>query len=46
MGIDWEAEWDNLSNNDGKSRVAEKNLAQATQKPVRKFRKSWDWYPP
>ena len=44
MDIDWEAEWDNLSNDDGESRVAEKNLAQATQKTVREFRRSWDWY--
>ena len=44
MDIDWEAEWENLRNDDGESRVAEKNLAQATQKSVREFRKSWDRY--
>ena len=46
MDIDWEAEWDNLSNADRESRVAEKNLAQTTQKTVREFRKSWDRYLP
>ena len=30
MDIDWEAEWGNLRNDDGESRVAEKNLVQAT----------------
>ena len=46
MDIDWEAEWDTLSNDDVEARVAEKNLAQATQKTVREFPKSWDWYLP
>ena len=46
MDIDWEAEWDNLSNADRESCVAEKNLAQTTQKTVREFRKPWDRYLP
>ena len=44
MNIDWEAEWDNLGNDDGESRAAEKSLAESTQKIVRKFRKWWDRY--
>ena len=43
MDIDWETEWDNLSNDDHEPRVAEKNLAQTTQKSVREFRKLRDW---
>ena len=31
MDIDWEAEWDNLSNDDRGSWVAEKNSAQTTE---------------
>ena len=46
MNIDWEAEWDDLGNDDGESRVAEKNLAQSTQKIVREFRKWWNRYLP
>ena len=46
MVIDWEAEWDNLSNDDDESRVAEKNLSQATQETVQEFRKPWDRYLP
>ena len=46
MDIDWEAEWDNLSNDDREPWVAEKNLAGTTQKSVREFRKLWDRYLP
>ena len=43
MDVDWEAEWDNLRNDDGESRVAEKNLAQKT---IREFQKLWDRHSP
>ena len=43
MGMDWEAEWDGLSND---LWVAEKNLAGTSQKMVREFRKWWDRYLP
>ena len=46
MDIDWEAEWDNLSNDDREPRVAEKNLTLTTQKSVRGFRKWWNRYLP
>ena len=46
MGINWEVEWDNLSNDDREPRVAEKNLALTTQESVRGFQKWWDRYLP
>ena len=43
MDVDWEAEWNSLSN---ESWVAEKNLAGTLQKMVREFRRWWDRHLP
>ena len=44
MHMDWEAEWDDLSNND--PWVTETHLAGSTQKAVQDFRKWWNRYLP
>ena len=44
MDMDWEAEWDDLSNNE--QWVTETHLAGSTQKAVRDFRKWWGRYLP
>ena len=40
IDFDWEADCDNPGNGDRESWVAEKKLAQTTQKIAREFRKS------
>ena len=57
MNMDWEAEWDDLSNNESwetewddlnnnESWVPETHLAGSTQKVVQGFRKRWNRYFP
>ena len=44
MEVDWEADWDDLSNSE--LRVPEREMAGSTQKAVEDFRKWWNRYLP